>query len=122
MVSVFWAKTINSFQTEDSKKYFGIISAFGIMGAWLGSQSVLLFLADLPVVAMLCASIALMLGIVLSRILNSAAIDPDNKAGSNFLGELSEQFTQIKSNKLVQTATTNLCICLDVSCYCALFF
>ncbi|MEL0242985.1 MAG: hypothetical protein VW955_00885 [Gammaproteobacteria bacterium] len=102
VVSVFWAKTINSFQTEDSKKYFGIISAFGSAGAWLGSQSVLLFLADLPVVAMLCASIALMLGIVLSRILNSAAIDPDNKAGSNFLGELSEQFTQIKSNKLVR--------------------
>ena len=62
----------------------------------------LLFLADLPVVAMLCASIALMLGIVLSRLLNSSAIDPDNKPGSNFLGELSEQFTQIKSNKLVR--------------------
>ena len=29
VVSVFWAMTVNSFQTDDSKKYFGIISAFG---------------------------------------------------------------------------------------------
>ena len=102
VVSVFWAKTVNSFQTDDSKKYFGIISAFGSAGAWLGSQSVLLFLADLPVVAMLCASVGLILGIVLSRLLNSVSNEIIKKENSGFLSEVSEQFIQIKSNKLVR--------------------
>ena len=84
VVSVFWAKTVNSFQTDDSKKYFGIISAFGSAGAWLGSQSVLLFLADLPVIAMLCASVGLMLGIVLSNLLNSVSSDIVKKENSGF--------------------------------------
>ena len=119
VVSVFWAKTVNSFQTEDSKKYFGIISAFGSAGAWLGSQSVLLFLADLPVVAMLCASIGLMLGIVLSRFLNSVSSDIIKKENSGFFTELSEQFIQIKSNKLVRQLLIYafLWTCLATSLY-----
>ena len=119
VVSVFWAKTVNSFQTDDSKKYFGIISAFGSAGAWLGSQSVLLFLADLPVVAMLCASIGLMLGIVLSRLLNSVSSEIIKKENSGFLSELSEQFIQIKSNKLVRQLLIYafLWTCLATSLY-----
>ena len=119
VVSVFWAKTVNSFQTDDSKKYFGIISAFGSAGAWLGSQSVLLFLADLPVVAMLCASVGLILGIVLSRLLNSVSSDIINKENSGFFTELSEQFIQIKSNKLVRQLLIYafLWTCLATSLY-----
>jgi len=119
VVSVFWAKTVNSFQTDDSKKYFGIISAFGSAGAWLGSQSVLLFLADLPVVAMLCASVGLMLGIVLSRLLNSVSSDIIKKQNSGFFTELSEQFIQIKSNKLVRQLLIYafLWTCLATSLY-----
>ena len=119
VVSVFWAKTVNSFQTDDSKKYFGIISAFGSAGAWLGSQSVLLFLADLPVVAMLCASVGLMLGIVLSRLLNNVSGDTIKKENSGFFTELSEQFIQIKSNKLVRQLLIYafLWTCLATSLY-----
>jgi AAA family ATP:ADP antiporter len=119
VVSVFWAKTVNSFQTDDSKKYFGIISAFGSAGAWLGSQSVLLFLADLPVIAMLCASVGLMLGIVLSRLLNSVSSDIIKRENSGFLTELSEQFIQIKSNKLVRQLLIYafLWTCLATSLY-----
>ncbi len=119
VVSVFWAKTVNSFQTDDSKKYFGIISAFGSAGAWLGSQSVLIFLADLPVVAMLCASVGLMLGIVLSRLLNSISGDTIKKENSGFFTELSEQFIQIKSNKLVRQLLIYafLWTCLATSLY-----
>ena len=119
VVSVFWAKTVNSFQTDDSKKYFGIISAFGSAGAWLGSQSVLLFLADLPVVAMLCASVGLILGIVLSRLLNSVSSELSKKENSGFLSELSEQFIQIKSNKLVRQLLIYafLWTCLATSLY-----
>ena len=119
VVSVFWAKTVNSFQTDDSKKYFGIISAFGSAGAWLGSQSVLLFLADLPVVAMLCASIGLMLGIILSRLLNSVSSDIVKKENSGFFTELSEQFIQIKSNRLVRQLLIYafLWTCLATSLY-----
>ncbi len=119
VVSVFWAKTVNSFRTDDSKKYFGIISAFGSAGAWLGSQSVLLFLADLPVVAMLCASVGLMLGIVLSRLLNSVTSEIIKKENAGFLSELSEQFIQIKSNKLVRQLLIYafLWTCLATSLY-----
>ena len=119
VVSVFWAKTVNSFQTDDSKKYFGIISAFGSAGAWLGSQSVLLFLADLPVVAMLCASGGLMLGIVLSRLLNNVSSDSIKRENSGFFTELSEQFIQIKSNKLVRQLLIYafLWTCLATSLY-----
>ena len=119
VVSVFWAKTVNSFQTDDSKKYFGIISAFGSAGAWLGSQSVLIFLADLPVVAMLCASVGLILGIVLSRLLNSVSSDIIKKENSNFFTEVSEQFIQIKSNKLVRQLLIYafLWTCLATSLY-----
>ena len=119
VVSVFWAKTVNSFQTDDSKKYFGIISAFGSAGAWLGSQSVLLFLADLPVVAMLCASVGLILGIVLSRLLNSVSSEIIKEENSGFLSELSEQFIQIKSNKLVRQLLIYafLWTCLATSLY-----
>ena len=119
VVSVFWAKTVNSFQTDDSKKYFGIISAFGSAGAWLGSQSVLIFLADLPVVAMLCASVGLILGIVLSRLLNSVSSDIIKKENSNFITEISEQFIQIKSNKLVRQLLIYafLWTCLATSLY-----
>ena len=119
VVSVFWAKTVNSFQTDDSKKYFGIISAFGSAGAWLGSQSVLLFLADLPVIAMLCASVGLILGIVLSRLLNSVSSDIVKKENSGFFTEFSEQFIQIKSNKLVRQLLIYafLWTCLATSLY-----
>ena len=119
VVSVFWAKTVNSFQTDDSKKYFGIVSAFGSAGAWLGSQSVLIFLADLPVVAMLCASVGLILGIVLSRLLNSVSSDIIKKENSNFITEISEQFIQIKSNKLVRQLLIYafLWTCLATSLY-----
>ena len=119
VVSVFWAKTVNSFQTDDSKKYFGIISACGSAGAWLGSQSVLLFLADLPVVAMLCASVGLMLGIVLSRLLNNVSSDIIKKENPGFFTELSEQFIQIKSNKLVRQLLIYafLWTCLATSLY-----
>jgi len=119
VVSVFWAKTVNSFQTNDSKKYFGVISAFGSAGAWLGSQSVLLFLADLPVIAMLCASVGLTLGIVLSRLLNSVSSDKVESKNSTFLTELSEQFIQIKSNKLVRQLLIYafLWTCLATSLY-----
>ena len=119
VVSVFWAKTVNSFQTDDSKKYFGIVSAFGSAGAWLGSQSVLIFLADLPVVAMLCASVGLILGIVLSRLLNSVSSDIIKKENSNFFTEISEQFIQIKSNKLVRQLLIYafLWTCLATSLY-----
>ena len=119
VVSVFWAKTVNSFQTDDSKKYFGIISAFGSAGAWLGSQSVLLFLADLPVVAMLFASVGLMLGIVLSGLLNNVSSDIVKKENSGFFTELSEQFIQIKSNKLVRQLLIYafLWTCLATSLY-----
>ena len=50
VVSVFWARTINCFNPDEATKYFGVISACGSAGAWLGSQSVYFFLSDLSLI------------------------------------------------------------------------
>ena len=49
VVSVFWARTVNSFDYKEGKKYFGIISAFGSFGVLLLHRLVLYFyLMSLP--------------------------------------------------------------------------
>ena len=102
VVSVFWARTINCFNPDEATKYFGVISACGSAGAWLGSQSVYFFLSDLPVVAMLLASVALALGIFLSsQLTNQSAADSD-EGKSNIIAQLTEQFAQIRNNPLIQ--------------------
>ncbi|MAI42877.1 MAG: hypothetical protein CMP95_10490 [Gammaproteobacteria bacterium] len=102
VVSIFWARTINCFNPEDATKYFGVISACGSAGAWVGSQSVLFFLSDLPVVAMLLASLALAGGIFISSQLKHEAPSENNKESTNIISELTEQFAQIRANPLIR--------------------
>ena len=67
VVSVFWARTVNSFDYKDGKKYFGIISAFGSFGGWVATQTVLLFLSDKFFLAMILGCLSLMLAIYFSN-------------------------------------------------------
>ena len=119
VVSIFWARTINCFNTNDATKYFGVISAFGSAGAWLGSQSVYFFLSDLPIVAMLLASVALAFGIFLSSQLKNEGSSKSNHANNNIIAQLTEQFTQIRNNQMIQKLLIYAFIwtCLATSLY-----
>ena len=102
VVSIFWARTINCFNPDEATKYFGVISACGSAGAWVGSQSVYFFLSNSPVIAMLLASIALALGIFLSSQLKNEGAADSGEARSDIISQLTEQFAQIKNNVLIQ--------------------
>ncbi len=102
VVSIFWARTINCFNPDEATKYFGVISACGSTGAWVGSQSVYFFLSNRPVIAMLLASIALGLGIFLSSQLKNEGSADSGEARSDIISQLTEQFVQIRNNALIQ--------------------
>jgi AAA family ATP:ADP antiporter len=102
VVSIFWARTINCFNPEDAKKYFGVISACGSAGAWVGSQSVYFFLSDLPVIAMLLASLALAGAVFFSSQLQDETPSVISSVSANLVSELTEQFSQIRANPLLR--------------------
>ena len=47
VVSIFWAKIVNCFDRTEGNKFFGIISAFGSAGAFVGSRTVASYLTCL---------------------------------------------------------------------------
>ena len=102
VVSIFWARTINCFNSEDAKKYFGVISACGSAGAWVGSQSVYFLLSDLPVIAMLLASLALSAAVFLSSRLQEQAPAVISGVSGTLVSELMEQLAQIRTNPLLR--------------------
>ena len=103
VVSVFWARAVNCFNTDDAKKYFGVVSACGSAGAWVGSQSVYLFLSDSPMTAMLLASGALVVGIFFSsRLITEKSSPAATQPVGAFLPQFTEQIEQIKANPLIQ--------------------
>ena len=119
VVSVFWARTVNSFDYKEGKKYFGIISAFGSFGAWVATQTVLLFLSDKFFLAMILGCLSLMLAIYFSTktSLSSRSLIQEKK--DTFFRDLTEQFRQIKSNPLVRQLLSYVFIwtCLSTALY-----
>ena len=119
VVSVFWARTVNSFDYKEGKKYFGIISAFGSFGAWVASQTVFLFLSDKFFLAMILGCLSLMLAIYFSTktSLSSRSLIQEKK--DTFFRDLTEQFRQIKSNPLVRQLLSYVFIwtCLSTALY-----
>ena len=119
IVSVFWARTVNSFNYKEGKKYFGIISAFGSLGAWVATQTVLLFLSDKFFLAMILGCLSLMLAIYFSTktSLSSRSLIQERK--DSFFRDLTEQFRQIKSNPLVRQLLSYVFIwtCLSTALY-----
>ena len=119
VVSVFWARTVNSFDYKEGKKYFGIISAFGSFGAWVATQTVLLFLSDKFFLAMILGCLSLMLAIYFS---NKTTLTNQNlvqEKKDTFFRDLTEQFRQIKSNTLVRQLLSYVFIwtCLSTALY-----
>ena len=119
VVSVFWARTVNSFDYKEGKKYFGIISAFGSFGAWVATQTVLLFLSDKFFLAMILGCLSLMLAIYFSTktSLSNKSLIQEKK--DTIFRDLTEQFRQIKSNALVRQLLSYVFIwtCLSTALY-----
>ena len=119
VVSVFWARTVNSFDYKEGKKYFGIISAFGSFGAWVATQTVLLFLSDKFFLAMILGCLSLMLAIYFSTKTTTTHRNPLQEKKDTFFRDLTEQFRQIKSNTLVRQLLSYVFIwtCLSTALY-----
>ena len=119
VVSVFWARTVNSFDYKEGKKYFGIISAFGSFGAWVATQTVLLFLSDKFFLAMILGCLSLMLAIYFSNKTTLTNQNVVQEKKDTFFRDLTEQFRQIKSNTLVRQLLSYVFIwtCLSTALY-----
>ena len=119
VVSVFWARTVNSFDYKEGKKYFGIISAFGSFGAWVASQTVLLFLTDKFFLAMILGCLSLMLAIYFSTKISVSNKSLIQEKKDTFFRDLTEQFRQIKSNPLVRQLLSYVFVwtCLSTALY-----
>ena len=119
VVSVFWARTVNSFDYKEGKKYFGIISAFGSFGAWVATQTVLLFLSDKFFLAMILGCLSLILAIYFSNKTTLTNQNVVQEKKDTFFRDLTEQFRQIKSNTLVRQLLSYVFIwtCLSTALY-----
>ena len=98
VVSIFWVTMINFFSHTDSKKFFGIISAGGSLGAFFGSTVARYFsteicgntsISDLGPMSLIVFSIfSLLFAIFFSRTFKPKALDMENSpkelGGSSF--------------------------------------
>ena len=98
VVSIFWVTMINFFSHTDSKKFFGIISAGGSLGAFFGSTIARYFsteicgntsISDLGPMSLIVFSIfSLLFAIFFSRTFKPRALDMENSpkelGGSSF--------------------------------------
>ena len=119
VISVFWARTINSFNYEDGKKYFGIISAFGSAGGFAASQLVLYFLKDEFIFTMILSCMSLILAVYFSTQTSVIKENSSTTHKNNLLDDASEQFKQIKSNVLVRQLLSYVFVwtCLSTALY-----
>ena len=98
VVSIFWVTMINFFSHTDSKKFFGIISAGGSLGAFFGSTVARYFsteicgntsISDIGPMSLIVFSIfSLLFAIFFSRTFKPRALDMENSpkelGGSSF--------------------------------------
>ena len=101
VVAIFWAMTVNSFDIEDGKKFFGIISGFGSLGASCGGALVDGFLYDKENLSLLIAVSSLLLAIFFSSRVQRKEVAL-NTSGDNTLSSTLEQFSQIRTNSLIR--------------------
>lgn len=99
VISIFWAKTVNCFDRSGGNKYFGIISAFGSAGAFLGSRTSAA-LSDAPTTVIAIAFIALIFAICFSSELN--LVKSKKIVKKDISSDLIEQISQVKNNPMVQ--------------------
>jgi AAA family ATP:ADP antiporter len=88
VVSIFWVSMINFFQSHEAKKYFGIISAGGSLGAFTGSSVARYFSTEIcgtasmsdwgPFSLIVVSVVALSIAVILSLGFKPKANHPSN--------------------------------------------
>ena len=101
LVAIFWAITVNSFNIEGGKKFFGLISACGSLGAAFGGFLVDSYLYDKQNFSLVITVITLSLAIFFSSKVEREEVKlRDNK--SSAVDDIFEQFRQIKQNPIIR--------------------
>jgi len=102
IVAIFWALTVSSFDIEGGKKYFGLISACGSLGASCAGYLVNNYLYDQQILSLIITVVGLIIAIYFSSLVKR---DPTkivtNK--TNSFEEIFEQFIQIQKNPLIRS-------------------
>tara|TARA_B100000575_G_scaffold291198_1_gene296516 strand:+ start:89 stop:1318 length:1230 start_codon:yes stop_codon:yes gene_type:complete len=101
VVAIFWAMTVNSFDIEGGKKFFGVISGFGSLGASCGGALVDSYLYDKENLSLLIAILSLMLAIFFSSCVKRDQ-NVFSSSGDNNVSRTLEQFSQIRKNPLIR--------------------
>ena len=101
LVAIFWAMTVNSFNIDGGKKFFGLISACGSLGASCGGFLVDSYLYDKQNLSLLITVLALFLAVYFSSKVEREEIKLKSNTSSTF-EDIFEQFIQIKNNPLIR--------------------
>ena len=102
IVAIFWALTVNSFDFEGGKKYFGLISAFGSIGAASGGLIVNSYLYDKEELALVFTLISLCLAVFFASCVKRNGKEMQIKT-KNYLEDSFEQFVHIKKNPIIRS-------------------
>jgi len=101
LVAIFWAMTVNSFNIHGGKKFFGLISACGSLGASCGGFLVDSYLYDKQNLSLLITVFALCLAVYFSSKVEREEIQLKSNTSSTF-EDIFEQFIQIRNNPLIR--------------------
>lgn len=101
LVAIFWAMTVNSFNIDGGKKFFGLISACGSLGASCGGFLVDSYLYDKQNLSLLITVFALCLAVYFSSKVEREEIQLKSNTSSTF-EDIFEQFIQIRNNPLIR--------------------
>ena len=100
LVAIFWAMTVNSFNLERAKVFFGLISACGSLGASFGGLLVSNYLYDKENLSLVITIISILLAIYFSSRVERQELRL--KGYTSTSSQVFEQFTQIRRNPLIR--------------------
>tara|TARA_X000000950_G_C13915204_1_gene660694 strand:- start:1236 stop:2471 length:1236 start_codon:yes stop_codon:yes gene_type:complete len=100
LVAIFWAMTVNSFNLERAKVFFGLISAFGSLGASFGGLLVSNYLYDKENLSLVVTIISMLLAIFFSSRVERQELSL--KGNTSTYSQVFEQFIQIRKNPLIR--------------------
>ena len=101
IVAIFWALTVTSFDIQGGKKYFGLISAFGSLGAASAGSLVNSYLYDKEELALFFTLVSLCLAVFFASLVKRNEKEMQIKT-NNHLEGFFEQFEHIKKNPAIR--------------------
>ena len=100
LVAIFWAMTVNSFNLERAKVFFGLISACGSLGAAFGGLLVSNYLYDKENLSLAITILSMLFAIYFSSKVKRQEFSLKGKTST--YSQVFEQFTQIRKNPLIR--------------------